>query len=112
MSKQTEDNKKNGEKVSSESKEAGRRDFLKFGVLAAGLTVVAGGLQKAFSGDKDSGEKVKVLTPDGKVYEADSTHLHEFRPPPVTNEEARKGIPNKKFVMVIDEARCDGCKKC
>jgi Fe-S-cluster-containing dehydrogenase component len=31
---------------------------------------------------------------------------------PVTNDEARQGIPGKKFVMVIDEAKCDGCKKC
>lgn len=112
MPLQMENNKKNRDNVGLESKETGRRDFLKFGVLAAGLTVVAGSLQKAFSGDHDPGEKVKVLTPDGKVYEADSTHLHEFRPPPVTNDEARKGIPNKKFVMVIDEAKCDGCKKC
>ncbi len=86
-----------------------RRDFLKKGLLAGG-TLAAGaiGLQKVFSG-----EKVKVLSPsDGKVYEADSNHLHECCSQPVTNEEARKGIPNRKFVMVIDEAKCDGCKSC
>ena len=90
----------------------GRRNFIKFGALTAGLTVVGGGLLKVFSGEKEPGEKVKVFTSGGKVYEADSNHLCEFRPPPVTNEEARKGIPNKKFVMVIDLAKCDGCKKC
>ena len=31
---------------------------------------------------------------------------------PVTNEEARKGIAGRKFVMVIDLAKCDGCKTC
>jgi len=46
------------------------------------------------------------------VYVTCSAELKEFRPPPVTNIEARRGIPNKKFVMVIDEAKCDGCKKC
>ena len=30
----------------------------------------------------------------------------------VTNEEARKGIEGRKFVMVIDLAKCDGCKTC
>ncbi|TAL68378.1 MAG: 4Fe-4S dicluster domain-containing protein [Bacteroidetes bacterium] len=91
----------------------GRRDFLRKSLIT-GSVLVAGsiGLEKVFSGVKDSGEKVKVLAPDGKVYEASSDHLKEFRPPPVTNAEARKGIANKKFVMVIDLAKCDGCKKC
>ena len=93
--------------------EEGRRKFLKFGALAAGLAVVGGGLQKAFSEEKETGEKVKVLnTSDGKVYEANTTNLRECNAPRVSNEEVRKGIPNKKFVMVIDEAKCDGCKKC
>src|ERR1035438_9627398 len=93
-------------------KNEGRRNFLKFGALATGLTLVGGGLQKVFSDEKGPGEKIKVVTPDGKVYEADANHLCELRPPPVSNEEARQGIPNKKFVMVIDLAKCDGCKKC
>src|ERR1035437_2635351 len=113
MSQQTEDNKKNEDNATPESKETGRRNFLKFGALAAGLTVVGGGLQKVFSGETKSGEKIKVLnTADGKLYEADSTHLNACNIPPVTMTEARKGMPNKKFVMVIDEAKCDGCGKC
>jgi molybdopterin-containing oxidoreductase family iron-sulfur binding subunit len=32
--------------------------------------------------------------------------------PAVSNEEARRGIPGKKFVMVIDLARCKNLKKC
>lgn len=109
-----EENNKNEDNITPGSKEAGRRGFLKFGALAAGLAVVGGGLQKAFSEEKESGEKVKLLsTADGKVYEADSSHLHECcNAPIVSNDEARKGIPNKKFVMVIDESKCDGCKKC
>ncbi|MDP3002884.1 MAG: 4Fe-4S dicluster domain-containing protein [Bacteroidales bacterium] len=90
-----------------------RRDFLRKSLIS-GCVLAAGAsrLEKVFPGEKDSGEKVKVLTPDGKVYEASSDHLKEYRPPPVTNTEARKGIANKKFVMVIDLAKCDGCKKC
>ncbi len=90
-----------------------RRNFLRKSLIS-GCVLAAGaiGFEKVFSGEKDSGEKVKVLTPDGKVYEASSDHLKEYRPPPVTNAEARKGIPNKKFVMVIDLAKCDGCKTC
>ncbi|MBI3615154.1 MAG: 4Fe-4S dicluster domain-containing protein [Candidatus Omnitrophica bacterium] len=31
--------------------------------------------------------------------------------PPLPSE-VRRGIPGKKFVMVIDLAKCDGCRKC
>lgn len=107
-----EQNNLNGEEDNLQTDNTGRRNFLKFGALAAGLTVVGGGLLKAFSGEKDTGNKIKVLTSDGKVYEADSNHLKPFSPPPVSNKEARIGIPNRKFVMVFDLSKCDGCKKC
>ncbi len=102
----------NKENINPESKTTNRRNLLKYGFLTAGLTVAGIGLKKVFSEGNDPGETVKVLTPDGKVYETCSTQLKEYRPGPVTNAEARKGIPNKKFVMVIDLAKCDGCKKC
>jgi len=90
-----------------------RRNFLRKSLITGSvLTAGALGLEKVFSGEKDSGEEVKVLTPDGKVYVASSDHLKEYRPPPVSNTEARIGIANKKFVMVIDLAKCDGCKSC
>lgn len=95
--------------------QANRRNFLKIGLVAGG-SIATGtfAMSKILSNDKkaESGIKTTVFTPDGKVYEAGSNHLKEYRPPPVTNAEARKGIANKKFVMVIDEAKCDGCKKC
>jgi len=100
-------------KVKKYNNITGRRDFLRKSLISG--CVLAGGaigLEKVFSGENDSGEKVKVLTPDGKVFVANSDHLKEFRPPPVTNEEARKGIPNRKFVMVFDLSKCDGCKTC
>lgn len=108
----TENNDKNEDNTTPESKEAGRRDFLKFGVLAAGLTVVGGGLWKVFSAEKESSKKIKVLSADGKVFEGSPEAIKEFHTPVVTNEEARVGMRNKKFVMVIDEAKCDGCAKC
>ena len=90
-----------------------RRDFLKKSFFSGGLLAAgAFGLEKVFAQDRDSTNKVKVFTTDGKAYEASVEHLKEFHMAPVTNEEARKGIPNKKFVMVIDLAKCDGCKTC
>ena len=93
-----------------------RRSFLKTSLTTLAATVVGGSLMNSFVSCKDKveqpGEKVKVLTQDGKLVEVDSMHLHHEYSMPVSNEEARKGIPGKKFVMVIDLAKCDGCGEC
>lgn len=93
-----------------------RRNFLKLGLIAGGtLAVGAIGLEKVLAKDTNdtaTNPNTTVFTPDGKVYKADPSHLKKFDVPPVSNEEARKGIAGRKFVMVIDEAKCDGCKKC
>ena len=100
-----------------------RLKFLKQSLLLGGsFTVGALGLKNLLSKEiaaKDApicrvavGANTTVFTNDGKVYKADPTHLHEVKSPPVSNEESRKGIAGKKFVMVIDLAKCDGCKKC
>jgi molybdopterin-containing oxidoreductase family iron-sulfur binding subunit len=52
-----------------------------------------------------------ALTPDGQV-----VHLHEgkvVRLPVLPGDPAaRVGVPSRKWVMVIDLAKCDGCGKC
>jgi len=103
-----DDNLKDPNTENLPEKKNERRDFLRKSLLG-GTVLAAGaiGLNKVFAGDK-----VKVVSSDGKVYEASSGNLKEFHPAPVTNDEARKGIAGKKFVMVIDEGKCDGCKKC
>ena len=92
-----------------------RRGFLKKGLATGGLlTAGAIGLNSLLAKDEkeESGNKKTVFTTDGKVYKADESHLKECCAPPITNAEARIGIPGKKFVMVIDLAKCDGCMKC
>ena len=62
---------------------------------------------------KASGEKVKLLSVDGEIIEVDKAFLKPVpHMPSVSNEEARKGIPGKKFVMVIDLSRCKNVKAC
>ena len=92
-----------------------RRNFLKLG-LAAGATALIGGGGKVLSAvsnpepvSKETGEKVKLLSPDGSLVEVDKGHCHAC---PATGKEARQGIPNKKMVMVIDLARCRNARKC
>jgi molybdopterin-containing oxidoreductase family iron-sulfur binding subunit len=94
--------------------EKSRRDFLKIG--AAGAAALAcGSLVCSCSkgGEAEATEKVKLLSPDGELVEVDAQHLHHMhKTVAVSKEEARKGIPGKKFVMVIDLALCKNARKC
>ncbi|MFI5132710.1 MAG: 4Fe-4S dicluster domain-containing protein [Chitinophagales bacterium] len=103
-----------GEEKDNSEKQANRRKFLKIGLIATG-SIAAGAFAVSKilpSHKKASGTKRTVFTQDGKVFTADQNDLHNYEVAPVSNEEARKGIAGKKFVMVIDLAKCDGCKKC
>ncbi len=106
---ETEENKP--EKENSE-----RRNFLKSGLAVAGLALAGAGLGKAFSNKEGgaTGEKVKLLTTDGKLVEVDSANIKmdSHHCGNSNNAEARKGIPGKKFVMVIDLSRCKHALKC
>ncbi len=95
-----------------EKKNNDRRKFLKFGVLAAGLATTGGGLVKALSDEKDTGNKVKVLTTDGKVMEVDADKMKEPQSCCVSSAESREGVPGKKYIMVIDLSRCAHELKC
>jgi len=87
-----------------------RRNFLKKGFLAGTAAAAAGGgLLSACSGDNESGEKIKVLTTDGKVIEIDKAHA---KPTKKLIKESKEGIPGRKFVMVIDLAKCTNARKC
>src|SRR3972149_6738264 len=116
MSQKKEDNKKDGDSANPESRETGRRNFLKFGLLTTVAGAAGIGLSKALSGDTTNkiaeGTDTTVFTNDGKVYTANSAHLHKHHAPPVTNTEARTGMAGKKFVMAIDLAKCSGCGSC
>ncbi len=87
-----------------------RRKFLKLGMAAGAGTVAAGGLMSLSSFKKnESGEKVKLLTTDGKMIEVDKSHISNKIP---SKKETREGIPGRKFTMVIDLAKCKNARKC
>ncbi len=98
-----------------------RRGFLRTGLAAAGaaagLTALGVAAKTALSQDRTTagkgGPTTPVLTPDGKLIHIDAAaccpapaSLHE------PSEEARRGIPGRRWVMVVDLSRCDGCGKC
>ena len=91
-----------------------RRTFLK-NTLAIGLGGSAFSLLAACKEEEAkapySGEKVRLLTTDGKIVEVDASTIE--RPEShITPAAARHGIPNRKFVMVIDLAKCKNARKC
>ena len=91
-----------------------RREFLAAGILTT-MAVACNSNHSPFPADdiEASGEKVKLLSVDGNVIEVDKAFLKPLpHMPSVSNAEARKGIPGKKFVMVIDLSRCKNVKAC
>jgi molybdopterin-containing oxidoreductase family iron-sulfur binding subunit len=94
-------------------KDPSRRQFLIKGLNIAAGTILGGGIlaactKEAKTGEK--GEKVKVLTADGKLMEVDRGHALCCNVP--TAKEVRKGIPGRHFVMVIDLSRCRNARAC
>ena len=89
-----------------------RRNFLK-NCIAALTTGLAGGvLIDSFAScnppsTKDN-EMVHVMTHDGKLVSVARSQVANFKPH-ISDEDVRRGIPGKKFVMVIDLSKCDGC---
>jgi molybdopterin-containing oxidoreductase family iron-sulfur binding subunit len=82
-----------------------RRKFLKTGLLT-GAGIAAG------ASCSTPEEKVKVLTMDGTLVEVQKSSLKEVPYTPVSPDQARQGIPGKKFVMVVDLSRCRNARKC
>jgi Fe-S-cluster-containing dehydrogenase component len=100
-----------------ENPNTSRREFL-LGGLLAGLAAGCSSKKDPFTaaGEQEtiaSGEKVKLLSVDGEIIEVDKAFLKPVPDlPTVSHREERRGIPGKKFVMVIDLSRCKNLKKC
>ena len=93
-----------------------RRKLLKYGLGATVGGLIGAPLFARVAGKdkKNSGEKVKVLTTDGKVIKVDKDQMVEFKKyeKPARGKEAREGLPGRKFVMVIDLSRCKNARAC
>jgi Fe-S-cluster-containing dehydrogenase component len=104
-----------------------RRQFLKGSLLGAGAAVAAGTLGKVLQATAPTaaaavpqGPITPALTPDHQLIGVcpvcntlgDAHPAVTLPLPVVNNAKVRQGVPGRKWVMVIDLARCDGCKKC
>jgi molybdopterin-containing oxidoreductase family iron-sulfur binding subunit len=97
----------------------GRREFVRAGLLATGAAAVGIGAT-AGAPDEASGAPAKTagdgpsdtvaLTPDGRLVAVRA--VTQVPAPQRTWDAARRGVPGRKWVMVIDLAKCDGCGEC
>jgi molybdopterin-containing oxidoreductase family iron-sulfur binding subunit len=97
-----------------------RRKFLnngiKVGLAAAiggiGLTKIASKLNAKTN--PKSGSKMELMTTDGTIVQVDSSEVVEMTHSAEKDDtyNVREGIPNRKFVMVIDLAKCKNALKC
>jgi Fe-S-cluster-containing dehydrogenase component len=96
------------------SKNATRRKFLKN--ISNGSVLAVSGLAcySLSSCKQPSEEKTTLLTTDGKLVKVPNSEIEEMEhlQHGASPKEARKGIPGKKFVMVVDLAKCKNAKKC
>jgi len=92
-----------------------RRSFLgegaKLGLLAAaGSAVIA----KVFGNklkEETSAETVELMSTDGTLLQVPASEVHHVQEKKV-DYDPREGFHNRKFVMVVDLAKCRNAKKC
>ena len=92
-----------------------RRSFLKKGIALGAFSATALAIASFQKEDvEETGEKVKLLSPEGEIVEIDKAYVKPAQDLhlPIDSSKIREGIPNRKFVMVIDLARCKNALKC
>ena len=95
-----------------------RRKFLKRGLLVAGAAAGTSALSKLVQAEQDvsapaasAGPAQPALTHDHHLIQIEGAHAESLDPQQV-RDAARQGIPNRKWIMVIDLSKCDGCGHC
>ncbi len=102
-----------------DNKKKSRRTFLDRG-LKIGIAGVLGGIGLSKLSAKlseakptPSGEVMELMTTDGTLIEVDTSEVMEVTHNHHTMDyNVREGIPNRKFVMVVDLNKCKNALKC
>jgi molybdopterin-containing oxidoreductase family iron-sulfur binding subunit len=97
-----------------DNEQKSRRNFVEQG-LKVGLLTAAGGvlLAKVFGKSESvkSEETIELMSTDGTLMQVPTSaveHHHEKK----SDYDPREGFPNRKFVMVVDLAKCRNARKC
>ncbi|NND34574.1 MAG: 4Fe-4S dicluster domain-containing protein [Saprospiraceae bacterium] len=91
-----------------------RREFIKLTVVATCGTALCKCNKPAGSMESASEEStIKLLAPDGSLVEVARSQITPLPDDQlITGMAAREGIPGKRFVMVIDLAKCNNARAC
>ena len=97
-----------------------RRKFLDKSLKLGFVTAISGiGLSKAFSKNNasptsNSSKKMELMTTDGTLIQVDSSEVVEINHSQNHDLKynVREGYANKKFVMVVDLAKCKNALSC
>jgi len=97
-----------------------RRKFLDKGLKLGIVTAIGGiGLSKIISKlnaktENSSHDKMELMTTDGTLIQVDSTEVITIEHPTEHNAKynIREGFANRKFVMVVDLAKCKNALSC
>ncbi len=105
------------EKNKDESNSSRRKFLQNLGLIGSGVIAGSGALFSGYQFEKakeKSGKKIKVLTENGQLTEVDVESIHPVKLSPldVNQLRGREGLPGKRFVMVIDLAKCRNARKC
>lgn len=96
--------------------EQSRRDFLKrAGILGAVSATGAAAIYAGHHYEKSKGKDkmVKVLTEDNRLVEIPVDQIADFRPDlKMLQSRGREGIPSKRWVMILDLAKCRNARRC
>jgi molybdopterin-containing oxidoreductase family iron-sulfur binding subunit len=104
--------------MKNSEKDSSRRKFiLNFGSLGiSSLLVSPIIIQSCRTNLKEvgSGDKEKLLNSNNELVEVDSAYISTLNKNLAKNHnsESRKGLPGKKFVLVVDLAKCKNARKC
>ncbi len=92
-----------------------RRRFLKNVGLTGGAVIAGSSGFLSACDSSSSKEKTKVLTADNQLVEVDANSITIASKPvdkKYLSKRGREGLPGKKFVMVVDLAKCKNARKC
>jgi len=103
-----------------EDKNNSRRKFLGKGLKLGLVTAIGGiGLTKLATNlnaknNNHSEDKMELMTTDGTLIQVDSSEVIEMNHSQDHDKKhnVREGFPNRKFVMVVDLAKCKNALKC
>jgi molybdopterin-containing oxidoreductase family iron-sulfur binding subunit len=88
-----------------------RRDFLSKGIKIGAATIVGGAIAaKVLAESKPGDEMVELMTTDGTLVQVPASEVQDNSND--TDYNVREGYADKKFVMVVDLAKCRNALKC